>query len=265
MSDDVKELLGKAFGQEPPLGIDRDEVLREGRKRLRRRRYFASGGVVAAVVVAAVGAATLTNLAGSSAPERMPPAGSSTMQTTPSAPTQQSPPKSEVPPPESTRPPKPPSQAWANELTVLLHKSGHVPEALARPVGGGKKAKFWLVGDKYVYKADIIGPKGDGYVEVTVEYAPGRVSDCKLMTAYGECSVRTKNGVDVLVGRQWKDTGETTTYTQAVLPDGSMVTATSSNLTSVAMKAGRSPNTPIPVLDDEALCDILVKSGLRAG
>lgn len=59
MSRDIKDLLGAAIGDEPPLGIDRDAVFEDGRKRLWRRRAWQSGAVAAAVVVAAVGAATL--------------------------------------------------------------------------------------------------------------------------------------------------------------------------------------------------------------
>ena len=47
-NDDVKDLLGRALAEEPPLRIDRDEVFRQGRRKLRSRRCFEAGSVVAA-------------------------------------------------------------------------------------------------------------------------------------------------------------------------------------------------------------------------
>ena len=66
--EDVKELLGRALAGEPPLTLDRDEVFRDGRRRLRNRRLFSSGGVAAGVVAAAVGAVLLTGLIDEPAP-----------------------------------------------------------------------------------------------------------------------------------------------------------------------------------------------------
>lgn len=263
MSDDVKELLGRAFGQEPPLGIDRDAVLREGRKRLRRRRYLASGGVVAAVVVAAVGAATLTNLADSTAPDQMPPAASRTGTPT----------STDAPPPPSSQPPNtttestltPGSTLWAKELTRILYKSPYLSEDKATPVGDSDRAKFRVNGDKYVYQADLVGPKSSGYVEIWVEPAQGSVPACEHMTGYAECGIRKKGDVDVLVARHVADTGQVTTYARGVLPDGSMITVTATNLPTSATKAGSPPTAPFPVLDDDALCYLVARSGLRVG
>lgn len=47
---EVRRWLDLAVDGEPPLGIDRDTVLRAGRRQVRRRRLFASAGVAAAVV-----------------------------------------------------------------------------------------------------------------------------------------------------------------------------------------------------------------------
>lgn len=63
--EDVKGLLGRAFGPEPPLALDRAEIFRQGRRTVRNRRIATAGGVAAGVIVAVLGAASLTNLIGS--------------------------------------------------------------------------------------------------------------------------------------------------------------------------------------------------------
>ncbi|MGQ0840389.1 hypothetical protein [Actinokineospora sp.] len=84
MTDDVKDLLGRAFADEPPLRLDRDAVLADGRRRLRRRRTAAIGGVTAAVAAAVVGATALTGGALGQPDELQPAAPSISTTTTPS-------------------------------------------------------------------------------------------------------------------------------------------------------------------------------------
>ncbi|HEX6356827.1 hypothetical protein [Actinophytocola sp.] len=250
--DDVKHLLGRAFGEEPPLGIDRDEVLRDGRKRLRRRRLFASGGVVAAVVVVAIGAATLPNLVDDSTPERMPPAATGTSLPESSFP----------PPPPSIRTQAPLTPDWAAKLTSKLYGSGYLPESAVQPVAGEVEfPKFQVVEDKYVYRAKIIGPSGEGVLKITVESSRGIKPDCASITRqhqYSSCEIHPKDGVDLLVARErWSDRAEVITYAQAVLNDGTLVTAKVSNVVIPSTSNGTTPTPLLPVLDG-----IVVKSGL---
>ncbi|SDC89303.1 hypothetical protein [Actinokineospora iranica] len=60
MTDDVRDLLALAVRDEPPLALDRDVVIADGRRALRRRRTVAVGGVAAVVAVAVIGTTALT-------------------------------------------------------------------------------------------------------------------------------------------------------------------------------------------------------------
>ncbi|WP_026423213.1 hypothetical protein [Actinokineospora inagensis] len=82
MTDEVHDLLGRAFGEEPPMAIDRAAVVADGRRRLRKRRLAATGGVAAMVAVAVFGTAALTSGAfGLGQPGTVAPAGEPTMGT----------------------------------------------------------------------------------------------------------------------------------------------------------------------------------------
>jgi hypothetical protein len=76
--DDVTEALGSAFHTEPPLGIDRTEVMRKGRNRLRQRRFITAGSVAAGVTGIVLGASLLSGFGTAAGPaERIMPAGPS--------------------------------------------------------------------------------------------------------------------------------------------------------------------------------------------
>ncbi|MGX7823964.1 hypothetical protein ACTG9Q_02610 [Actinokineospora sp. 24-640] len=80
MSDEreLKRLLDLAVGQEPPLRLDPEAVLGEGRRRLRARRAAAVGGAATAVAALVIGVAAV---AGSTygMPGQVGPAGSVTV------------------------------------------------------------------------------------------------------------------------------------------------------------------------------------------
>jgi hypothetical protein len=271
MTDDVKELLGKAFGPEPPLRLDRDEVLRQGRKRLRRRRFFEAGGVVTAVVVAALGAATLTNLVGSeNDPERLPPAASRTMQAPPGPdlPLPMSPAPTSAPVSTTVTTMYPPLlQGHAMELTLVLAKSDTLAQADVRPRPDVPDVpRFRVRGDEYVYEADVYRPDKQGFLEVTVGRATTSTASCALFPAsYGACDIRSRGGLKVALASWRSGDGEERSLALTVLDDGSQVAALASNRTYADLETGVTPPPTGPVLDDEEMCDLVAKSGLHVG
>ncbi|HVK23345.1 MAG TPA: hypothetical protein VM677_18470 [Actinokineospora sp.] len=80
---DAKEVLSRAFDQEPPLRLDKDAVISAGRRTLKRRRAVAVSGVAAVVIGAVLGVTSLTGrgAAGQVGPAVQP----TTVSTSPSA------------------------------------------------------------------------------------------------------------------------------------------------------------------------------------
>jgi hypothetical protein len=267
MTDDVRELLGRAFGDEPPLRIDRDEVLEQGRKRLRRRRFFEAGSVVAAVVVAAVGAATLTNLGGAE-PERMPPAASSAQPAPNEGPSLPLPPATTPPsvdPPASTRSEeggRPPDVDLSKELTAVLYSSGIVTadDVEVQSRESGAMPVFQQDGDQYVYEADLVRPEVRGALQVTVDYVSEQVADCGMIPRpYTGCEEWDK-GTSAYLARYEGSDGERRTYAIAVQPGGVRVSVTATNTTVQADGDGSALNPKLaPVLSDEELFILVTK------
>lgn len=269
MSDeDVKELLSRAFGQEPPLRLDRDEVLHQGRKRLRRRRFYEAGSVVAVVVLVAVGATLLTNFTGNE-PDRMPPAASTTQHAPPG-------PKLPVPPPRSpTSGVAPPSTTTAtNELPIaitssdadrhltdLLYAAGVFTDTQVTAVPGttGPPA-FRRVGDQFVYEADLDRARSSGYVQVVVDLSPNLVVDCAHEP--GDCELRTQSNLPVSVSDTADTNGERTTRATTVNRNGIYVSAAATNLTHRDRTKGIDPPSPTVVLSDSELLVLLTKVGM---
>lgn len=264
--DDVKELLGRALGQEPPLGIDRDEVFRQGRKRLRRRRFFEAGSVVAAVVVAAVGAATLTDLADRDE-DRMPPAASSTAYAPP-GPGLPLPPSSKVPvgPPSSIETSEP--GLTAQSLTTQLYASGLLPpEAIAAMPGSRLPPQFQQQGETYVWEADITpGGETGGSIQITVDRTSAPWASCDMIPhSYGRCDVRGNRDAQVALSHWLGADGDRRTFAVAVSADGIRVAAMASNITERDLRNGKQPPDTDPVLSDQELCVLVTKAGLGVG
>jgi hypothetical protein len=268
VSDDVKDLLSKAFGQEPPLGIDREEVLQQGRKRLRRRRFLEAGSVVALVVVVAVGAATLTNLVGlGQEDKKMPPAASST---------QYAPPGPELPMSSESTPRAPVTttthlpyastgEVAEDQMTALLYAVGVVnpKEASAVPHQTGVPG-FRRVGDHYVYEADVVrSSTSRGYVQVTVDFSPTVILTCSNLPAPSDdCEIRTRAGLQVTLSHYIDRNGERTVQATAVTPKGVWINATASNITRHDRELDRPISNNPPVLSDDDLCNLVAKAGL---
>lgn len=276
MSNDpeIKNLLGRALGeQEPPLRIDRDEVFRQGRKRLRNRRIFEAGGVVAGVVIAAVGAVTLTSLVDDAA-EKLPPAASSSVEhPAPPGPTlplttTESP--GVLPPSTSTTAGAPTSEpavsyARAGELTSKLFDSGLVPadEVFTAPGTHGEPA-FEVADEAYVFAADVRNAGGEGALLVSVGPAPpdAQAGCANLPKPFGNCEVSVVDGVHVALASWKSSTGEKRYLAHAARPDGSIVSAISTNLSERQRKSGQEPQQWAPVLDKSALGNLAALPGL---
>jgi hypothetical protein len=272
-ADDVKDLLGRAFGDEPPLRLDRDQVIEHGRKRLRKKRFFEAGGVVAAVVVAAVGAATLTNLNGAPGPEKLPPAASSTYPEPPATTsTYQAPAGPDLPltttrtaPP--TRPVMPPGALLLDPaaLTARLYATGVLSPAEAHPMPGQPRAvTFTKIGEQVVYRADVTRADTQGFVEVVISAAPGVEGGCGTTSPTSATGCGINHDTDVVVNHFVDGNGQRRTVASTTLPNGLRVTATATNLTIGATYSGGKGDDSPPVLTDDELRALITKAGFGA-
>jgi hypothetical protein len=257
--DDIKDLLGRAIGAEPPLRLDRDEVVRTGRKRLRQRWALEAGGVVAAVVVAVVGASVLSGVVGSgSEEERLPPAATSTS----SHPGPY--PGIDLPlTPDPTTEGAALTREHANQLTQRLFASSTITQlgALTATEGGGDVLAFRVKSGTYVFDADVVAGRTDGALQVSVEPArAGEETGCELVpTPYDLCEVA--DGVAVA---RWKDgTGEKKLLV-VVVQDGSKVAAVATNISSRQRADGKAPDGRDPVLGVGSLTKLVRYAGLTA-
>jgi hypothetical protein len=266
--ENVKDLLGRAFGQEPPLGIDREVVLQQGRKRLRRKRFFEAGSVVAAVVVAAVGAATLTNLADSSEQNRIPPAASSSQQAPPVPNLPVTTTTTEYPPPSAptTEQPRASHSGDAKLLTQALYESGILSydEAVALP-GQSGRPEFTNYNGQYTYQADIVRSSGlEGDVQVIVDARSAGTNTCPGSTADTDCESIVVSGVRVYLGTYQGADGERSVFGSATV-SGIWVNISATNLTVEKRQHGIQPPPTPPVLSKQELCELAVKVGRSAG
>ena len=267
MTDDVKNLLGRAFGDEPPLRLDRDEIIERGRKRLRRRRFFEAGGVVAAVVVVALGAVTLTGLTGSE-PDRLPPAASSTHHTPP--PSRPATTKLPQPPTAATMATSPPTaQLNATRLTNALYATGVLSAKEIQPIlGQTGTPRFQESGDQYTFEGDAYQSGKRGYVQVLIGRSVGATADrgecAALVPPATDCSVRDRAGGDIVVAHFQETSGERHTTATVVMPDGLRVYALASNETAAQRAASASSSGALVVLTDDELCTLVAKVGALA-
>jgi hypothetical protein len=243
---DIKDLLGEAFGDdEPPLGIDRDEVFRAGRQQVRRRHRFAAGSVVAAVVVAILGAAVLTDFVDIK-PDELPPAAEA-----PPAP-----PGPRLPLAPTSTPAGAPefTTARADELTVKLHDFVGRGSGVEWP--GDTDPRFQVEGPSYQFVSDVvIAGVGEGALQASVSYvAPGTAVTC---VENRDCALRDTNGNRV-AQTVWTDkgTGERRALAAVILADGTKVTAMSSNLSQRMRGQSKKPSGD-PVLDIDVLTDLI--------
>lgn len=184
---DIKETLGNAFGDEPPLRIDRAAIVRSGKRKLMVRNAGTGMAVIAAVAVISVptllggrgGGIGMGGASSSSAPP-LTTVTTTTVTTTTESPTNQPPtsavtsapdhPGRETSKPVDTdkpAPPKPVTDARAAELTALLASSGVLPEAEYTPIPAGRLG-MRVTSDESGYElaADMTTATGSGQLRL---------------------------------------------------------------------------------------------------
>jgi hypothetical protein len=263
--EDVTARLGRALTDEPPLTLDRDAVFRQGRRKLRNRRRFEAGGTIAGVVVAAVGAVLLTGLIAEQ-PEELPPAASrEPVHPVPPGPTLPLTTTGDAPP--SVVLPPPVSRDHAAVLTSWLAKSIVLGEgAQLTTLGGGGNARFEINSDLYYLQADVRTPTSEGSLFVSLSVAdPSAVADCEQLEQVADaCEVENVNGLSVAVG-VWKyyDTGEKRYSATVTRPDGTSITAISTNQSERQRRVDELPRGELPVVDRENLVKLVLIPELR--
>jgi hypothetical protein len=263
--EDVKALLGRALADEPPLRLDRDEVFRQGRRKLRNRRRFEAGGAVAGVVAAVVGAVLLTNLVADDEPAELPPAATRTD-------SHPAPPGPTLPLTTTTSEVSPPvsatvmSQAHADLLTTVL-LDAKVLSALRLATVDGADPTFLPVESTYELVTDVQGHDGaTGSLSVSVGIGdPAQPADCKVVVEpYNGCTVREVGRMPaVLAYSKDYDTGEKRTMMYVVRADGTTVTAIATNLSNQHRENSKPPSGDSPVVTEKMLLDLAGLEELR--
>lgn len=253
---DIRELLGRALGDEPPMRIDRGEVFRQGRKRLRRRRLLEAGSVVAGVMVIAVGAITLTgprddHRHGQPAADQ--PEASPTLLVTPE-------------PTVPTTPQDGPSattQQHALDMTAALTE--FLPAEMAlEAMPGSDESGFRAIDGVYRLAADVVGPEAEGSLHMAV--APAKTddrTDCVVFVEdYQECRLIGTGAEPVAVATEKFANGEQRYVVYVARSDGTTVNAVITNLSERQRVAGEWPSMEPPMLSQAAFAQLAMLSGL---
>lgn len=243
----IKEALGTALADEPPLRIHRDDMVQHGRKRLLRRRAGLAGGVAMAVTALAFGGWTLGGEGGGTAHN----VGSGSVLPSSSALTKRT-----------------------SELTAVLAAGQVVPEGLTTRAVGGPDNPGPLVfrvdsrGREYAASADLVDARGqEGSMHVMVG-SPAANSPRPGCQAPAACDFRTVAGQQVqLTTVPLGASGEVLTMAYVQLEDGSHVYAMTSNVSSKAVsqhgKAASTPTIDRQPLSPDDLVKIVTLPGLR--
>lgn len=268
---DMKRWLGSALSGEPPLALDRDEIFRQGRRRLRNRKLFQAGGAVTGVVAVVVGAVLVGGLVGGE--PSVPPAatGTAPVSTTsdPGPPASQPAPTSEAPVSSTTSSPGMEIDERANRLTHVLAESGVLPSGYTlEPVPDTGGPTFRRIHPSvYGMEADLHTPDASGWLWVLVEKGPGVGATCDVIEPpVDRCEVRDELGMPMTIAVQKFDSGEIRRVVRSVRPDGCYVTVTSSNLTATSRDKGVPPSgTAWPALPEPKMIKIAALPELTVG
>jgi hypothetical protein len=181
--EDVKWVLGRAFGAEPPLGLDRAEILRAGRRKVRNRRIVASGGVAASVIAVVVGAAVLPGLLTDDGPGEDVAVGTSTsapsVSGTPPTTGQSAPVGPSLP---LTTVTMAPNEVHAEVLTATVAGAVVLSQFRLTTASDGSTLPLAFVHHRAGYRAaaDLADGDGAGYLQIEVNYAPdGSTAVCE--------------------------------------------------------------------------------------
>lgn len=233
--DHIRSLLGRALGEEPPLRLDRDEILRRGRRGVRIRRLAASGGVAATVVAVVLAAAALSNLPGGGS-DVAPADGLSTgpSYTTTPAPSSTSlesaPLGPQLPLTTTTSATR---GKRAVELTQVLAEAKVIPTEfeLRSATGTTSPLAFAVDGEGYLAAANLADARGVGSLDITVVSLRGGVLlvGCPPNDAARACTVETVSGLRMALITEWSGQGGTEYRVQVARPDGTKIDVRTTN------------------------------------
>ncbi len=275
---DIKQSLATAFEDEPPLGIDKAAIVRDGRRKAVLRRGYTGAALLATVAAVAVPALLWSGAGGGSGGAQLPVAGERSSTTASTLTTPSTPPVdtgSSVPETGSSRnpgsgvvtvpippPPKPATAQRAAELTAVIAGSGAIP-AEARGTAVPRSAidpslmdpwTFYVVDTSgYVSTTDVTTPAGRG--SVLLHLHTFREST-RCDPGDSKCQVRQYAGRAVTVSSQEHD-GMIRITVSAATPDGAVISAQASNTSDNV-----TPNGPAPPLTWEQLAKIVTVPGL---
>jgi hypothetical protein len=273
--DDIKRLLDRAIGQEPALSLNRAEIFRAGRRKVRNRRLAASGGVAASVVAVVVGAATLTNLVGGTSDNDVTPAiGSST--TAPPAPTTPETPGLSLPLTTTVSPPSLPvavqPEKHAAALTAELAASNPIPKGIkAYPAGDGTRGAlvFAFFRDAYHADAHLSDARGSGGIEVEIAYIrePNASLGCEQSTdqVVVTCTPSLEYGYQMTRTTRTTKRGTVEYIVRAFRPDGTDIWVTANNASNRTTAGEVPPTAPKPLVDYQDLEKIAINPRLTYG
>ena len=260
MSDDIKALLDKAFGPEPPLALDREAIVRHGRRQVRIRRLAASGGVAAAVVAVVLGAAFLSSRPGDDEVTPALPASTRPVQVT-TTPSNLAPAGPELPLSTTTQVLPVDGEAHAAELTKILSTARVLPETVkALPLeSNGAPLVFRFDGSGYQAAARLSDASGQGIVLISLSRSrngtPPRCPDSD------NCTELSESGVVMAAHTDRSTTGTIEYSVYALRPDGTSLTLSASNLASTRLDETRTTR-PEPPVDLTQLRAIATLPGL---
>jgi hypothetical protein len=253
---DIRRMLGRAFGPEPPMRLDRAEVFRRGRRAVRVRRIAASLGVAATVVAVAVGVSLLPGLG---KPVNDPAHGSGTARPAPP-----SPPTFVVPPGPEPRT----SAQRAAELTQVLDQAGVFPADLEIvPLGATDAAALRFAHDGRMYHVikDVRDKQGLGSFDLRVMFPSNTpVRGCDIVE-YGQlsCQENRQPGVWMWVRTLQAPHGTIAYEVSAVRDDGTRVGVGSTALPfSTLGDRDRAPDRMVPPVSVGVLMKIAALPGL---
>jgi hypothetical protein len=265
MSEDIKALLDKAFGPEPPLSLDRDAILRRGRRQVRIRRLAASGGVAAAVVAVVLSAAFLSNRP---VGEEITPAQPASTRPVPvtTTPSDRAPAGPELPLSTTVSPPvRAASKARAAELTKILSSArvlpGDVKLLPLEPDSG--PLVFRVSGSEYWAGARLSDASGQGIVVVAVQPVAQDAQPPRC-PEHTRCTELSEAGV-AMTARFAETSSGIVEYTiVAHRPDGTGVTLIATNAASTRRDETRTARA-MPPVDLTQLRAIATLPGLSYG
>jgi hypothetical protein len=264
--EDIKGLLGRAFGPEPPLAIDRAEVFRRGRRRVRNRWLAASGGVAASVVTVVVGATMITGLAGRGADRVAAPAyTTATERSTMSG----APPGPSLPLTRTSlgAGEEPTTEAHAAALTRALAGATMISAqftVVAVVDDGRAPLEFRRSGGGYHLAADLRDAKGVGSIDLSINHSgpEWKLPSCADVTlAQAVCDVTQESDVRMRISTERQSSGYLSNAVYALRPDGTIVYVTSTNM-AVRDFTGKPTSRPVPPLDAKVLRVIATLPGL---